>query len=125
VRLERHVHGVRVVLDRASAEFLGWVFARPATASRYAREIGWGRPGEVEVGYRYRRSAWGRGVATEAATPLVRIALADPATAAVVACALAGNAGSLRVLEKLGLVRVGEVMLPETSEPTVKLARVK
>jgi len=43
----------------------------------------------------------------------------------VVACALAGNAGSLRVLEKLGLERVGEVMLPETSEPAVKLARVK
>jgi RimJ/RimL family protein N-acetyltransferase len=118
-------HGLRVVLDRAGGGFLGWVFARPATAFKYAREIGWVRPGEVEVGYRYHRSAWGRGVATEAAAPLVRIALADPATAAVVACALAGNAGSLRVLEKLGLGRVGEVTLPETSEPTVKLARVK
>ena len=85
----------------------------------------WARPDEVEVGYRYRRSAWGRGVATEAATPLVQIALADPATAAVVACALAGNAGSLRVLEKLGLERVGAVLLPGTGAPTVKLARVK
>jgi ribosomal-protein-alanine N-acetyltransferase len=118
-------HGVRIVLDRTSGEFLGWVFARPATDSRFAREIGWTRPDEVEVGYRYRRSAWGRGLATEAAAPLVRIALADPATTAVVACALAGNAGSLRVLEKLGLERVGEVMLFETNEPTVKLARVK
>jgi RimJ/RimL family protein N-acetyltransferase len=118
-------HGVRIVLDRASGEFLGWVFVRPATASRFARDIGWTRPDEVEVGYRYRRSAWGRGIATEAATPLVRIALADPATTTVVACASAGNAASLRVLEKLGLERVGEVMLPETDEPTVKLARVK
>jgi RimJ/RimL family protein N-acetyltransferase len=118
-------HGVRIVLDRASGEFLGWVFVRPATDSKYAREICWTRPDEVEVGYRYRRSAWGRGVATEAATPLVHIALADPATTAVVACALASNAGSLRVLEKLGLERVGEAMLPETSEPTVKLARMK
>jgi RimJ/RimL family protein N-acetyltransferase len=79
----------------------------------------------VEVGYRYRRSAWGRGLATEAATTLVRIAFADPATMAVVACALAGNARSLRVLEKLGLERVGEVMLSGTNEPTVKLALVK
>jgi ribosomal-protein-alanine N-acetyltransferase len=118
-------HGVRIVLDRASGAFLGWVFIRPAPASRIAREMGWTRPDEVEVGYRYRRSAWGRGIATEAATPLVRIALADPETTAVVACALAGNAASLRVLEKLGLERVGEVMLPETSEPAVKLARVK
>ena len=109
----------------ARGEFLGWVFARPATDSRFAREIGWDRPDEVEVGYRYRRSAWGRGVATEAATPLVQIALADPATTAVVACARAGNAASLRVLGKLGLERVGEVMLPETSGPTVKLARGK
>ena len=118
-------HGVRIVLDRASGEFLGWVFVRPATGSWHAREFDWTRPDEMEVGYRYHRSAWGRGIATEAATPLVQIALADPATTAVVACALASNAGSLRVLEKLGLERVGEVMLPGTSEPTVKLARVK
>src|SRR5262245_17548107 len=117
-------HGVRVVLDRASGGFLGWVFGRPATASPSARELGWVRPDEAEVGFRYRRSSWGRGVATEAATPLVRVALADPATTAVVACARADNAGSLRVLEKLGLGRVGEVLLPGASEPTVKLARV-
>jgi [ribosomal protein S5]-alanine N-acetyltransferase len=118
-------HGVRIALDRGSGEFLGWVFVRPATHSKFASEIGWTRPDEVEVGYRYRRSAWGRGLATEAATPLVRIALADAATTAVVACAEAGNAGSLRVLEKLGLERVGEVRLSEADEPTVKLARVK
>jgi [ribosomal protein S5]-alanine N-acetyltransferase len=116
-------HGIRIVFDRASVEFLGWVFVRPATGSRYASELGWTRPDEVEVGYRFRRAAWGRGIATEAATPLVQIALADPATKAVVSCALAGNAASLRVLEKLGLKRVGEVILPETSEPMVKLAR--
>ena len=118
-------HGVRIVLDRASGGFLGWVFIRPADVAKSARELGWIRPDEVEVGYRYHRSAWGRGVATEAATHLVRIALADPATTAVVACVLAGNAGSLRVLAKLGLERVGEVLLPEANEPTVKLARVK
>lgn len=118
-------HGVRMVHDRRSGEFLGWVFIRPATGYKFAIEIGWTLPDEVEVGYRFRRSAWGRGIATEAATVLVRIALADPATTAVVACALAGNARSLRVLEKLGLEPVGELMLPETNEPTVKLARAK
>jgi RimJ/RimL family protein N-acetyltransferase len=101
------------------------ILVRPANASKYAREIVWTRADEVEVGYRYRRSARGRGVATEAATLLVRIALADPATTAVVACALAGNTGSLRVSEKLTLKPAGEVMLPETSEPTLKLARAK
>lgn len=54
-------HGTRMVLDRASREFLGWVFIRPATASRNAGDLGWTRPEEVEVGYRYHPSAWGRG----------------------------------------------------------------
>jgi RimJ/RimL family protein N-acetyltransferase len=123
-QLEHPWHGVRIVLDRASGEFLGWVFVRPAVASPIARDIGWTEPREEEVGYRFRRPAWGRGIATEAAIPLVRIAMADPQTTAVVACARAGNTGSLCVLEKLGLARIGEVLLPETSEPTVKLARI-
>jgi RimJ/RimL family protein N-acetyltransferase len=118
-------HGVRVVLDRASDTFLGWVFVRPAVTSPIACEIGWTQSDEVEIGYRYRRSAWGRGVATEAATPLLQIALADPATTAVVAWALAGNTGSLRVLEKLGLQRIEEVMLPGATQPTIKMARAR
>src|SRR5436853_2561385 len=62
-------NGVRLVFDRTGGEFLGWVFIRPAPTSRDARELGWTSPDEVEVGYRYRRAAWGRGVATEAAIP--------------------------------------------------------
>jgi RimJ/RimL family protein N-acetyltransferase len=118
-------HGIRIVQDRTSGEFFGWGFIRPATASKIAAELDWTRSDEVEIGYRYRRSAWGRGIATEAALPLVRLALDDPDTSAIVATALARNAGSLRVLEKLGLERVGELMLHEPREPAVKLARVK
>jgi RimJ/RimL family protein N-acetyltransferase len=116
-------HGLRIVFDRASGAFLGWVFIRPATVSMDAADLGWTQADEVEVGYRFRRAAWGRGIATEAATPLVRMALADPGITAVVACTHAGNAGSLRVLEKLGLERVGEVMQPGAGEATVKMAR--
>lgn len=118
-------HGIRMVLERLSGEFLGWVFARPACDSTLARHLGWTRPDEIEIGYRYRRAAWGRGLATEAAMPLLATALDDPATTAVVACAHARNTASLRVLDKLGLVRVGEVILPDGDEPTVKLAREK
>lgn len=118
-------HGMRIVLDRASGEFLGWVFVRPANTSRDAQEFGWSKPDEVEVGFRYRRSAWGRGFATEAAMPLVQAALADPTTTAVVACAAACNARSLRVLEKLGLRRVGEAKLANNHEPVVMLARAR
>jgi RimJ/RimL family protein N-acetyltransferase len=88
-----------------------------------AHELGWTNPAEIEVGYRFRQTAWGRGIATEAAAPLVQIALVDPETTAVVACAMASNHASLRVLEKLGLERVGEVMTTECPEPLVTLVR--
>lgn len=116
--------GLWIVLDRQSQAFLGWTFIRPAVDSMDARELGWNRPGDDEIGFRYRRSAWGKGIATEAAMVLVQAALSDPVTTAVVACANAANAASLRVLQKLGLERVGEVHLPDTSEPIVKLARM-
>ena len=118
-------HGVRMVHDRTTSDFLGWVFIRPATASINARELGWTRSDEVEVGYRYHRCVWGRGIATEAAAPLVQIALADPVTTAVVACARKDHAASLRVLAKLGLKHLGEATLCETGETLVKLARGK
>jgi RimJ/RimL family protein N-acetyltransferase len=116
-------HGVRTVRDRDGGTFLGWVFVRPALAARFAAESGWNRPDEVEIGYRYHRSVWGRGIATEAAMPLIEIALAVRATPAVVGRALASNLGSLRVLEKLGLTRVGEVILPDFAEAAILLAR--
>lgn len=115
-------HGMWIVLDSGSGDFLGWVFIRPSTAYIHAREMNWTDPNEVEVGYRYRKAAWGRGVATEAAAPLVELALADPATRGVVGCAQSDNAPSIRVLEKLGLRCVGEVVLPDATIPTIKLA---
>jgi [ribosomal protein S5]-alanine N-acetyltransferase len=118
-------HGVRVVFDRVSGDFLGSVSLRPASASKDAQALGWNRSDEIEIGFRFRRSVWGRGVATEAAKPLVAIALADPTTTAIVAYADMSNVASLRVLQKLGLERVGEVLLPGANEPTVKLARSK
>ncbi len=118
-------HGIRIVLDRASEEFLGWVFARPANKSSIAPEMSWKRGDEIEMGFRFRRAAWGRGFATEASQALLKLALADPATAAIVACAHADNSSSLRVLEKLGLTRIGELTRSGDSRPTVKLARMR
>ena len=66
----------------------------------------------MEIGYRLRKSAWGRGLATEAATELVRRAMADPAVTGVVATAVVLNRGSIRVMEKAGLAYVREFMLP-------------
>jgi RimJ/RimL family protein N-acetyltransferase len=60
--------------------------------------------GAREVGYWIGREFWGRGFATEAVTALLKIETTRPLHAGVAP----HNAGSLRVLEKCGFVRVGQ-----------------
>ncbi|MCB9832255.1 MAG: GNAT family N-acetyltransferase [Planctomycetes bacterium] len=115
--------GLWLVFDRESDDFLGWVFVRPALQAWFADQIGWDDPRAIEIGYRFRRLAWGRGIATEAARPLLSRALADPATSAVLGCAQKSNVASIRVLEKLGLEHEGEAFLDGKDEPTLKLRR--
>ncbi len=83
---------------RASGEILGDCGVIPLE----------GRGPEIELGYRLRRSAWGRGLATEAARAALEHAL-TPSDAGglglqrVVAVADPDNEGSRRVLDKIGL----------------------
>jgi RimJ/RimL family protein N-acetyltransferase len=72
--------------------------------------VGWwsassfvGRPELSGLGYRLRSSGWGRGLATEGARAMVGQAFACHDVARVVASTMATNAGSRRVLEKLGM----------------------
>ncbi|MEU3569284.1 GNAT family N-acetyltransferase [Kitasatospora sp. NPDC036755] len=80
--------------ERAGGAFLGWFEFRPT------RE---GERSEVELGYRLRRAAWGRGYATEGARALVRLGFAELGVERVVAYTMTVNAGSRRVMEKSGL----------------------
>jgi [ribosomal protein S5]-alanine N-acetyltransferase len=58
---------------------------------------------DVELGYTLARSAWGRGYATELGRALVAHAFEALGAPRVVAQVEPGNAGSRRVLEKLGM----------------------
>lgn len=62
---------------------------------------------DVEVAYRLARSAWGRGIATEAARALVAHALGPLGLPRVVAVTYPENRASQRVLDKLGFERRG------------------
>jgi RimJ/RimL family protein N-acetyltransferase len=109
--------GLFLAVEKATGDFLGWFLFRPATGHKFASIIGWTDDAEIEIGYRLRRAAWGRGFATEGATVLMADGLADPAVPRVVACALVANGASCRVLEKVGLTRVRTTTIPGFDDP--------
>ncbi len=114
--------GCLAALEKPAGAFVGWFFVRAATEYRFAAEAGWTRPTDLELGYRLRRAAWGRGLATEGSAALVRLALADPGVTCVVSAALLPNRASWRVMEKLGMTRVREFSTPGFADPSVMYA---
>lgn len=78
---------------RETGEFIGWFHLRPDKIS----------PEEMELGYRLKHNAWGRGLATEGSRALVQNALGPWHYPIVCARTLAGNLASRRVMEKAGL----------------------
>ena len=79
---------------RANDEFIGWFHLRPDKI----------QPEEMELGYRLKRSVWGRGLATEGSRALLDRAFAQWAFEKVCARTLKVNLASRRVMEKSGLL---------------------
>jgi RimJ/RimL family protein N-acetyltransferase len=115
---------------RASAEFVGWFGLRPVTPTDDAM-VHWpdarDASGVVGLGYRLRRSAWGRGFATEGARALVRLAFTSLGADEVVATTMAVNTASRRVMEKAGLryLRTVHVDWPEPLDGNSRRRRVR
>ncbi len=65
----------------------------------------WAPEPTVEVGWRFARSAWGHGYATEAAREAVRFAFEDLGLDALVSYTAVTNVRSRRVMERLGMRR--------------------
>jgi len=78
---------------RASDEFIGWFHLRPDKM----------QPEEMELGYRLKRSVWGRGLATEGSRALVEKSFGPWGYEKVCARTLVVNLASRRVMEKAGL----------------------
>lgn len=72
----------------------------------------------VEIGWHLRRSAWGRGYATEAASACLVYSFDQLKFARVSAFAESANAASVRVIDKLGMrfVRCGADGVPAWAE---------
>jgi RimJ/RimL family protein N-acetyltransferase len=76
--------------------FVGWF------SLKYA-----GKSADVEIGYRLRRDAWGRGYATEGAIELLRFGFEALALERIIGVAHPDNVASQRVLAKAGLADAG------------------
>jgi RimJ/RimL family protein N-acetyltransferase len=90
-------YGFWAVIEKETGEFLGWFHFRPRPDAD---------PGEAELGYRLRKSAWGQGYATEGSRALIRKGFTEHGVQRVVAGAMAVNQASRRVMEKAGLTLV-------------------
>jgi RimJ/RimL family protein N-acetyltransferase len=117
--------GPWAIVEKGSGEFIGGCSLRPGTDSDIAVAMDY-VPSDVEMGYGLRKQSWGRGYATEIAQTLVRMAFMDLGVESLVATVSVGNLGSIRVVEKAGLRRIGlPTTLPGEEEPSVKYRLTK
>ena len=98
-------HGRWAVLTKPHKEFIGWcgLKARPEP-----RLTDGGQGNEIDLGFRFVKAAWGKGYATEAAWACIQYGFEKLHLERIVGRAMPENKGSLRVLEKCGMTRIGE-----------------
>jgi RimJ/RimL family protein N-acetyltransferase len=87
-------YGFWAAVEKSTGRFVGWFHFRPAEGSG---------PGEVELGYRLRRSAWGKGYATECSRALIEKGFVELGVRRVWASTMVVNVASRRVMDKAGL----------------------
>lgn len=84
--------GMWAVFEKDTGKFVGRCGLQPLAETS-----------EIEVGYALHREFWGRGYATEGALAALRFGFETAGLARIVAIARPENAGSRRVLEKVGM----------------------
>ena len=84
-------------VEKSTGEFLGWFALRPREG---------GGLDEAELGYRLRKSAWGKGYGTEGSGALINKGFTRLGVQRVFAQTVAVNVASRRVMEKAGLTLV-------------------
>jgi RimJ/RimL family protein N-acetyltransferase len=102
-------YGFWAAIEKSTDEFLGLFHFRPKQG---------GSLDEPELGYRLRKSAWGKGYATEGSRALIRKGFTELGVRRVVAETMVVNTASRRVMEKAGLelVRIFHQEWPDRIE---------
>ncbi|MDO8211869.1 GNAT family N-acetyltransferase [Conexibacter sp. CPCC 206217] len=100
----QHGYGLRAIVERGGGDGTP---GGDGTVVGFVGVMRAGQPGvragDVEIGWRLARDRWGRGYATEGARAVRDHAFAQLRLARLVAFVRPGNAGSMRVMDKLGM----------------------
>src|SRR5690348_15555491 len=95
--------GLFAAYDKEHGAFVGWFLLRPEPE---------GPLDEVELGYRLRQAAWGRGYATEGSRALLRKAFTELGVRMIWAETMSVNHGSRNIMAKLGMTHTDTVPTP-------------
>ena len=96
--------GLFAAHERETGDFIGWFCLRPERN---------GPLDEVELGYRLRQDAWGKGYATEGSSALVDKGFSELGVSTVWGETMALNLSSQKVMEKVGMSVVRSVPTPD------------
>lgn len=98
-------YGYWAAIEKSTNEFLGWFCLHPEDSAD---------PDNIALGYRLRRSSWGRGYATEGARALIDKGFTELGMRRVYATTYEHNIASRRVMEKVDMTLVRKYrMTPE------------
>lgn len=81
-----------------SNEFIGWILVRPMDF--FNDNTQWDN---LELGWRFKQSSWGKGYGTEAAKAVMDALHQHKGYKRFAALALEGNEGSMNIMKKLGM----------------------
>ena len=90
--------GIWQVSDKVTDEYLGWVLIRPMAFFTESPNFK-----DLELGWRFFQSTWGKGYATEAAIAIKDAVALHADVTHVSALAVADNLASVGVMKKMGM----------------------
>ena len=102
-------HTFWIVEDKESADILGFCGLKRVNAPGSGTLMG-----TPEIGWRLRTSAWGQGIAQEAAIASLDLAFGRFDYPSVIAMTTAANVASQRLMERLGMTRRPEMDFTDT-----------
>ena len=120
--------GLWCVADRMTGEKLGDSFLLPLPIDLDDTDfslvvMGQMPDAEIEIGFFLKRSAWGRGYATEVCKRLLQFAFQEVSLNEVVASVDEDNVASKKVLEKSGLLDRGRTRCYGKDSPIYRITR--